>query len=216
MSRKRKPGPGSGRTPARRLSGGLAALVVLAAVGGVWVWRGHPEYLSHLPWLRPASDGSGGKANHAARQSPRADSAAKKIGVRVYFVRATETQIMLVPFEREVDAGSPARGALQELISGSLPSGCYRPLPAGVRLLGLTVRNRLATADFSEELVTGFGGGSSSEEAAVYSIVNTLTSMPGIAKVQILVSGEQVETIGGHLDVRGPLAFDGELVAASR
>jgi len=122
----------------------------------------------------------------------------------------------LLPVARTVSAKSPARGALEELIAGEVPPGCDRPLPDRVSVRGVRVDGGIATADFSEELVTGFGGGSSSEEAVVYSIVNTLTSVPGIARVQILVSGRQVETIGGHLDVRGPLAFDGELVTASR
>ncbi len=87
-----------------------------------------------------------------------------------------------------------------------------RPLPEGARLLGVKTEDGIATADFSEELVSRFPGGSSNEAATVYSIVNTLTSLPGVEKVQILVEGEVVETIGGHLDVSSPLAFDGELL----
>jgi spore germination protein GerM len=46
----------------------------------------------------------------------------------------------------------------------------------------------------------------------VYSVVNTLTALPTIEKVQLLVEGKHISSLGGHLDVSGPLAFDGELV----
>ena len=212
MSRRRRPRPRPSPPAVGRVGRTLAALVVLAAVtGGVWVWRTHPEYLSRLPWMKPGA-ASGGKANHAVPQSTTSHGAISTIEAQVYFVRVVGGAVTLLPVAREVPAKSPARGAIEELIAGGVPPGCDRPLPEGVKVRGVRVDGGIATADFSDELVTGFGGGSSSEEAAVYSIVNTLTSVPGIARVQILVSGKQVETIGGHLDVRGPLAFDGELV----
>ena len=95
---------------------------------------------------------------------------------------------------------------------GEVPRGCDRPLPPGTSVLSICVEDGLATVDFSEELVTNFRGGSDNEGVLVFSIVNTLTSFPTIERVQILVAGETVNEIGGHLYLGEPLAFDDELV----
>lgn len=203
MTRKRKQASRRGR---------LAALGLIALVGGaVWLWRAHPEYLSASHWLR-ARSGRTSSIARPSRPSPEAPLAGRTITVPVYFLRVTDREVGLVAVRRQVSASSPARAALQELISGPLPAGCDRPFPEGVTVRGIKVAHGIVTADFSKELVTRFLGGSSNEGALVYSIVNTLTSLPRVDKAQILVEGKQVESIGGHLDVRGPLAYDGELV----
>jgi spore germination protein GerM len=118
----------------------------------------------------------------------------------------------LVAVERQVSAAAPVRAALEELLTGKLSPGCDRPLPPNVALRGAKVAQGVATVDFSKELTANFRGGSDSEGVAVYAIVNTLTSLPGVRAVQILVEGQRVDSIGGHVDVSGPLGFDGELV----
>ena len=79
-------------------------------------------------------------------------------------------------------------------------------------MLGVSVADGIATADFSEELSSGFHGGSDNEGVLVYSIVNTLASLPTIEKVQLLIEGESVEEIGGHYYLAKPFTFDDELV----
>jgi spore germination protein GerM len=117
----------------------------------------------------------------------------------------------LVAVEAPVPAHSPARGALETLLSAP-PSGYLAPLPSGVTLHSVKVAGGVATADFSRELVSGFRGGSDNEGIAVYSIVNTLCSLPGVERAQILVDGHRVDSLGGHLDTSGPLAANRELV----
>jgi spore germination protein GerM len=132
----------------------------------------------------------------------------------LYFTRIVEGKQRMVAITRELPAGlPPAEAALEELIRGEVPRGCDRPLPRGTELLGVRVSDGLAAADFSEELRSGFRGGSDNEGVTVYSIVNTLTALPGIDKVQILIEGQQVTEIGGHLYVGEPLTYDDELVA---
>ena len=55
-------------------------------------------------------------------------------------------------------------------------------------------------------------GGSTGELLAVYSLVNTLTQLPQVAAVQILVEGEVVDSLFGHVDVSSPLVADPSLV----
>ena len=41
----------------------------------------------------------------------------------------------------------------------------------------------------------------------VYTIVNALlTNLPDLQEVQILIDGQEVDTLAGHVDLRRPLA----------
>ncbi len=200
MSRKRS-------HPPRALPWAVLFAAAVLMAGAAWVWRTRPELAARTPWAR--RDARRGLGPASAPTGPRPQ---RSLTALVYFLRITDRGVELIPTKRQVPAESPARAALEELIAGPLPEGCISPLPDGTRLRGVKVKDGLATADFSEELVKRFPGGSSNEAATVYSIVNTLTSLPGVEKVQILVGGRVVDSIGGHVDVSSPLSYDGELV----
>jgi germination protein M len=195
----------------RRQRGSCAScvlMVLLAAavvVMGWLLWRIYPEYQR----LREQEAARVEPASAPAPPEPRPAVAT------LYFARIIEGQQRLVAIDRELPAGMPpARAALDELIRGEVPRGCDRPLPRGTKLLDVRVAGDEASADFTEELVSEFRGGSDNEGVMVYAIVNTLSSLPDMKKVRILVEGEPVDTIGGHLDVSGPLSFDDELVVS--
>ena len=77
----------------------------------------------------------------------------------------------------------------------------------------LIVENgKVAKVNFSRELQKNFVGGSTGEEMLVGSVVNTLTEFPEIQKVQILVDGQEVETLSGHMDLSQPLPRMTELL----
>ena len=191
----------------------LLALGALVC-GGLYVWRVHPEYLRADHW-----SGRRGQAGHRATGAARAGHQspaprARTVKARIYFLHISDGKERLVVVARPVAAAAPVRAAVGELFAGNLPPGCDRPLPAKVALRGAKVVQGVATVDFSKELTANFRGGSDSEGVAVYSIVNTLTSLPGVRAVQILVEGQRLDSIGGHVDVSGPLGYDGELVTA--
>jgi spore germination protein GerM len=173
-----------------------AAVLLLGAI----LWRVYPEYQR----LRREA---------AVIQTPATEPAAEPVLAWLYFARIAEGKQRMVAISRELPPGVDiAHASLEELIRGEVPRGCDRPLPPGTSVLGIRVADKIAIVDFSEELVTNFRGGSDNEGVMVYSIVNTLTSLPTIDKVQILVAGKTVNEIGGHLHLGDPLAFDDELV----
>ncbi len=109
------------------------------------------------------------------------------------------------------DTTSVPAALVRALIDG--PTAPNQPtLPAGTKLLGVVVENGTAAVDLSQEFVDNHPGGSSAERFSVYSIVNTLTELPEIDRVAILVNGNSIETIGGHLDMSGPFVRDGGLL----
>ncbi len=72
-------------------------------------------------------------------------------------------------------------------------------------MLSATVSGSMATIDLSSE-VTGGMGGSFTENGEFEALVFTLTDIPGINSVQVLVDGRKVETLpGGHLELDTPL-----------
>lgn len=78
-------------------------------------------------------------------------------------------------------------------------------VPENTRVLSLVLdKNGTAYADFSKEIVK-HGQGSYNEFILTGAIANTLTEFPEIKRVQILVEGKKVTTLGGHIDVEDPL-----------
>lgn len=95
--------------------------------------------------------------------------------------------------------------ALRELIRGPEAPELLVTIPPGAVLKSVVVTDELAKADFNLELKTKHWGGSLGEMTTVYSIVNTLTQFPEIERVQILIEGQEVESLAGHLDLSEPL-----------
>ncbi len=119
---------------------------------------------------------------------------------------------------REITAGpteaDEAERALAELIRGS-EEGLVSPLPPGTRVRQVFIaKDGLATVDFSRDIAENFSYGSTSELAAVYSVVNTLVyNFKPVKKVVLLVEGAERETLGGHVDLSRAFFPDYSLVA---
>jgi spore germination protein GerM len=129
--------------------------------------------------------------------------------VLLYF--ASQDGFSLITEAREVPEAEEEQlvmEIIQALAAGSHAS-LSPVLPPGVRLLGYSQQEGIATLDFSKELVAAHPGGSMSELLTVYGLVNTLAvNFPHIRKVRILVEEQPVETLKGHVDLRQPIAAD--------
>jgi hypothetical protein len=93
---------------------------------------------------------------------------------------------------------------LNELITDA-PTADQRTLPADAVVLGFYILpDGTAIADFSEALSAEMPSGILSEEMAVDSIRNTLeNNVPGLSRLKILIHGQEVETLAGHVDLTG-------------
>jgi hypothetical protein len=118
--------------------------------------------------------------------------------------------------ERTVDEGilsNEIAGAVELLLGGPNSIGSKsgskkleRTVPTGTRLLGVRVTGSTAVVNLSRELITGHGGGTSAEMQTVYSIVNTVAlGWPEVRDVQLLVEGNRVDTVAGHIDIKQPI-----------
>ncbi|UCD58861.1 MAG: GerMN domain-containing protein [Candidatus Hydrogenedentota bacterium] len=141
----------------------------------------------------------------------------KEREIRIYF--ADENAAKLVFEKRRVKLGAgasaDAKTIMSELIKGPQSAELSSTIPAETRLLNAYGLGEMLVLDFTHELQTNHPGGSTGELLTVYSIVNTMTeNLHGIEKVQILVEGEEIETLAGHMDLRKPLSPDKKWMTA--
>jgi len=107
-----------------------------------------------------------------------------------------------------------AKQIIADLISGPTSPESLRAVPAGTWLKQVYVlQTGVAFLDFSEDLTEGVGGGSMEELLTVYAIVNSVVrNVPEIGAIGLLVNGEQLKTLNGHMDLRRPLHPDYSLI----
>jgi spore germination protein GerM len=168
----------------------------VAIAGGWWL-------ALRLRQPPPQQNGSG---STPAASSSTAD--ARKITATLYFV--SEDGMSLVGVQREVPFGEGVLEQARLIVEAQLaaaPAPLVSAIPPGVRLRSLYVTGRGdAFVDLSAEARTMHTGGALDELFTVYSIVNALTTnLPAISRVQILVDGNEVDTLAGHVDLRHPL-----------
>ncbi len=91
-----------------------------------------------------------------------------------------------------------------ELLKGPQDDLLRKTLPPEAKLLSLTITDGVAFVNFSKELQSKHWGGSAGEGMTLASLVTSLTNLPEIDSVQILVEGKTVETLAGHYDLSQP------------
>jgi len=129
------------------------------------------------------------------------------IEVNLYFSDADA--MYLVAEKRKIaKTGNLARQVVNELIKGSNNTNLYPTIPEETRINEVYIADDIVYVDLSEDIVKNHSGGSSSELMTLYSIVNSLTEIPPIKGVQILIEGKQRESLAGHIDIRMPFLRD--------
>lgn len=129
----------------------------------------------------------------------------------VYFV-APEFDYLVPEFHQ---GEATIEQLLAALLNGPRQPDLVSVLPENTQILGYSKAGSCLYVNFSDELVTNHPGGSTGEIMTVYGIVNTLVGMPGIDRVHILVENQQIATVAGHLDVKGPLQKDYAVLGGS-
>lgn len=192
-----------------------AVAVALMAVAG-WQVAGLVRSSRNLGDLRLSLDEAKSGVEELEYKLRLLDEEIAKMGfvrVDLYFAKVTETAMKVVPLKKVVEKGDNLPlNAINALLQGPQGDGdLYAPIPEGVKVLSVTTEGGTAYADFSEEIMYA-GFGSEGELAMVSCIVNTLVSLPGIEKAQILVEGEKVESLGGHVFIGSPLSMMSDLL----
>jgi hypothetical protein len=169
--------------------------------------------ISGLSWLlsRPAP-GTAPPADVepvAAPAPPAAAPVVPRIKATLFF--ASEDGLRLVPAEREVPLAegvvAQARSIVEAQLAAEAPAPLLSTIPKGATLRGLFVSDRNEVfVDLEPSIRTAHPGGTLQELMTVYTIVNAvLTNLPNLQEVQILIGGQEADTLAGHVDLRRPL-----------
>ncbi|MGE0864657.1 MAG: GerMN domain-containing protein [Vicinamibacterales bacterium] len=137
------------------------------------------------------------------------DPAVPHIKATLFF--ASEDGLRLVPAERDVPLAegvlAQARSIIEAQLSAEPPALLVSAIPKGATLRGIFISQRNeAFVDLDPVIRTAHPGGSHQELMTVYTIVNALlTNLPNLQQVQLLIGGQEADTLAGHVDLRRPL-----------
>lgn len=112
--------------------------------------------------------------------------------------------------EREIpkmsDSLSRTKAIVEELLKGPKNVNLVSVIPVNTRLKNIFIEKGAAYLDFSNEITAGHCGGTDGELLTVASLFKTLSSnVSGIKAIQIIVDGNEIETLKGHLDAGKPI-----------
>lgn len=120
----------------------------------------------------------------------------------------------MMPETRQVLKTEPIELTIvKELMAGPTTDELTRPaIPEEARLISVEIKGDTAYVNFSKELKEKHIGGSTGEITTIYPIINSLTELPGVDKVQFLIEGEKEKTLAGHLIFDEPFSRDESLI----
>ena len=152
----------------------------------------------------PPATASAANTNAPAAQV----SQGRKIKAQLFYV--SDDGMRLVGVEQDVPYAEQPVDQAKEILNAQVApvaAPLVSAVPAGTLLRALFLtENGQAYVDLSRDVVTAHPGGSLNEMLTIYTIVHALTfNLPAVTSVQLLVDGKEVDTLAGHVDLRGPL-----------
>ena len=131
----------------------------------------------------------------------------------LYFSDSDAMYLVSEPREIEIPSGVSAEEAvIDELLAQAHgPMTCGGAIPDDTKLLSVETKSGVCTVNFSKSL-SKTAGGTAAERMAIYSVVNTLTELDWIEKVQFLVEGKK-EEIYTHAIFDAPFSRDESIIA---
>ena len=179
------------------------AIFLVAVLGSAIYFRGLHRQILRLAHLERSEDRARREVIHPVVSS----QGDNQLKTTVFWASREDPRklaAVVVYLPEITDGVERARLALETLIA-SPPDPSQRTLPADTVLLALyLLRDGTAVADFSDALSNETPAGISSEQLAIDSIARTLhASLPAAQRLRILIQGQEVETLAGHVDLTG-------------
>jgi hypothetical protein len=140
-------------------------------------------------------------------QSLSASSNEPKVKAKLYWAADAEDSALAATMVELPLSNEPvlrAKQVLNTLLAGPVDAE-LRTVPPDAALLAFYILpDGTAIADFSEAMGNSIPSGVQSEQLAVDSITQTLAeNVPQVKRLKILIHGQEVETLAGHLDLTG-------------
>ncbi len=119
--------------------------------------------------------------------------------VTLYFADAMGEKLVAERRKASLVDNRLEKTVVLELVKGPKNSDIFATIPKDTKVLSVETKEGICFVNLSEEFITKFSGGSSAATLAIYSIVNSLTELPDIDRVQFLIDGVKVETFGDYI-----------------
>ena len=135
------------------------------------------------------------------------------ITVKLYF--ADKNGEYLVPETRQIvvkDKEPLEKYIVQELIKGPKDKNLQKTIPSETKLISIETNEGVCVISFSQDFQLKHWGGSAGELMTIYSIVNSLTELPNIRKVQFLIEGQKSEVFKEHIIFNEPFERNESLI----
>ena len=159
------------------------------------------------------------QARRDVMQVPVSTPSDVNVKAQMYWL-STASPVTLEPSTIELPlSADPVERSKQLLVAliASVPSANQRTLPADAILLAFYLQpDGTGVADFSDALPAETPSGIQSEQLAVDSIARTLgANVNTIRHLKILIHGQEVDTLAGHLDLSGLFPVSSTSAAAA-
>jgi spore germination protein GerM len=178
----------------------IALMVLLVALAAGFIYLRVLTRRAKMDARQRGEEGARTQLREAAMQS----SKGAEHTITLYF--PSDEDGLLVSENRQIAWANNDTDRIRQVVlaltDGSL-KGLRRPVPPSTELrAAFLTSDGTAYVDFSNNAVALLAPGIQSESLSVYSIVNSLAvNVPAVKKVKILVQGQEVETLGGHVDL---------------
>ncbi len=160
--------------------------------------------------LKFPSDREPGKVNNNSDISlpvePSMTTPKTSVEVSLYFADSAGQK--LVREDRSIaKVEGIARETMEELLQGPANVESIEVFPAGTRLLDINLKpDGLCIIDLSSEACQV--ANRSQEQLMIEAVTKTLGQFPAVQQVTFMINGENVDRIGGYVDLSAPIGID--------
>jgi len=134
--------------------------------------------------------------------------------VTLYFANeeatAVEPETRTISVPTDLSREGYIKMIVNELIKGPRRSDLRRTIPAEARVQSVELKGNVAYVDFSSEMESKHWGGAAGESMTINSIVNTLTELDYVSRVQITVDGKPLSI--EHVIMDKPMSRNSSMI----
>lgn len=124
--------------------------------------------------------------------------------ITLYFAKSDFTGLNHEERRIEINRNQPIeKYVVEELIKGSQIKGNISTIPSETKVRNIMTQDGICYVDLSSDFVTKQGT-SGNELLTIYSIVDSLTALDDVRKVQFLIEGEKQDKLNGNIEFGQP------------
>jgi spore germination protein GerM len=127
------------------------------------------------------------------------------VDLELYFDSSSSKEVADIAKEERLVNKEEVLGEIimQELLKGPSNVSKLKPiLPKDARLINFSIKDGIAFINLSSEARVAMSP--AKEEACIRSIVNSLTQLPSVSKIKLLIDSKDSKVLGGNYDVLKP------------